>query len=258
MGESMNLYDSLYLRKSVRSYRMEAVEDEILHYLEKFMAHLEPLDEKQSVHFDLVSNVDGNLGGKGPMLVTAPYYLVISAKQAANYLLNVGFMAEQVMLYLLTKGLATCFLKYRHLPVSFSEGYEPVLLLAFGRSDKILYREAKKARRHPMKEIAVWKTPVSDDMRLIVNAGRLAPSSWNSQPWRFLVYENRIHLFCRKDPFSVSAGKKLHRVDVGLALANLYIAAEELWYQSEMEVSDHIADRAFRKKEYLITLRLSK
>lgn len=254
----MNLYEGLYLRRSVRSYRMEPVEEELLHYLEKFLEHLEMLDLSQRVHFDLVANTKREERYGGLLEVRAPYYLVVSAKPSPNYLVNAGFMLEQAMLYLLTKGLATCFLQYRGMPLAFAENYEPVVMLAFGRSDKNLYREAQKAKRKSLKEVAVWKTAVSDEIKWIVNAGRLAPSFWNSQPWRFVVYENRIHLFCRKNPFVAAKEQKLRKVDAGIALANLYLAAEELWYRSEIVVSENIAERTFQNNEYLVTLILSR
>ena len=47
---------------------------------------------------------------------------------------------------------------------------------------------------------------------------RLAPSAVNSQPWYFTHEGDTIHVHC---------SKKGNRLDVGIALAHLYVANEE-------------------------------
>ena len=59
----------------------------------------------------------------------------------------------------------------------------------------------------------------------ILEAARLAPSSMNSQPWRFVVYDNRIHIFSKKH--SAEQLKKWDEVNFGIMFANLMVAAEE-------------------------------
>lgn len=245
----MNLYEGIYMRKSVRHYCMEKVEEELLNHILNFTGHLQMLDDSQQVQFEIIDNTDG----KG-----APYYLVLSALPVQGYLLNAGFLMQQVMLYIMTKGLGSCFMQYHSLPIKQTGEMEPVIMLAFGKTDKGIYRETKKAKRLEIRDICCFKTAVSEDIRKILSAARLAPSSLNSQPWRFVAYENRIHLFCKKEKGIFRAINKLNQVDVGNALANMYLAAEELWYFSDIKRIENLSEQSLKNNEYVISIFLHK
>lgn len=83
--------------------------------------------------------------------------------------------------------------------------------------------------------------PVPDDvLRNILEAGRLAPSANNAQPWHFIVVKNpkikeklareRWNRFIRDSAFTVVGrgylNDKWSTVDVAIALENMVIAAE--------------------------------
>lgn len=250
-GRIMNLYEGINLRKSVRKYRMEKLEPALLEHILNFTSHLEMLDENQQVQFEIIENLKGKYG-------KAPYYLVMSAQPREGFLVNGGFLMEQVMLYMLTKDLGTCFNPFHNMEVHWTNGFEPVIMIAFGKSREELYRDASKARRLPLKDLCVFKEAAGDEVKKILGAGRLAPSSMNSQPWRFVVYGNHIHLFCKKSGLPIPALRKLHRIDVGIALANMYLAAEELWYTADIIKSENIKEKSFKNNEYVLSLLLKK
>ena len=149
-------------------------------------------------------------------------------------------------------------MKYHKLPIHKIQGFEPNIMLAFGKTDKSIYREAKRAKRLSISELCSFKTEVNDDMKKILDASRLAPSYLNSQPWRFVVYENRIHLFCKKAKTPFDSLKTMKRIDVGITLANMYLAAEELWYYSEIKRIDNICERTFKNNEYIVSIIIQK
>lgn len=241
----MDLYEAIYLRRSVYHFQNEAIEEKTLKNIMNFVNHLEMLDENQQVQFEIIEN---------PEKKGAPYFLVLSAKITEGYELNAGFLMQQVMLYLLTKGLGTLYVPCHKQPVKSIPGYEPVLMLAFGKTNRKIYREPRKAKRMPLKNLCSFKSELSEDMKHILEAGRMAPSKYNSQPWRFVVYENRIHLFCKKEKTMLGSAMKKHRLDAGIALANIYLAAEELWYTSEIRCLENIKEQSFSNNEYLVTI----
>lgn len=250
-GRKMNLYEGIYLRKSIRKYKMEKLDAALLEHILNFTNHLEMLDNEQQVQFEIVENLKGHYG-------KAPYYLVLSALPQEGFLVNGGFLMEQVMLYMLTKDLGTCFMPCHNRNLHLVNGFEPVVMLAFGRTEEELYRDAKKARRLPLKDLCVFKEAAGEDVKKILGAGRLSPSSLNSQPWRFVVYSNHIHVFCKKNSLPIPSLKKLRQIDVGIALANLYLAAEELWYTADFIKSENIKEQSFKNNEYVWTLLLKK
>ncbi len=254
----MNLYEGIFLRKSIRSFRMETVETKILENILNFTQHLTMLDGGQQVQFEIIESKEKKKEPQGVFTVKAPYYLVLSALPTEGYMENAGFLMEQVMLYILSKGLGTCFMAYHKMPVKKVDGFEPIVVLAFGKTTKNIYRDHKKAKRLPLKALCSFKTAVGEDIKQMLLAARLAPSSLNNQPWRFVAYENRIHVFVRKGKLMMDSAKKLQKVDVGIALANIYLTAEELWYTCDFVKSDSMKEHEFKNNEYLLTVMLKK
>ncbi|MSS64230.1 nitroreductase family protein [Velocimicrobium porci] len=251
----MNLYDAIFVRQSVRSFQLEPIEQRLLNNIMNFANHLESLDDSLEVKYEIIDKVTEQEKHNGSLWIKAPYYFVLYSKIGENYLMNAGYLLEHICLYMTTKGLATCFMQNVG-SIKKHEGYEPVLQIAFGKSNKNIYREAKKVKRLKLNEICIFKEEVCKEVQEILNAARMAPSSLNSQPWRLIVYDNRIHLFCRKEVIAFKKMKALHEIDMGIILANLCIGAEEMWLLSELMKSENILERHFRKNEYVATLKL--
>ncbi len=253
----MNLYEGIFVRKSIRSFLMEPLEQKLLDNIINFANHLEMLSPEQKVRYEIVNNVEGRhnpaqklMGGK------APYYLLLYAKETDDYLINAGYLLEQIVLYMTTKGLGSCYLGLKKF--KSTDDMEPVIMVAFGKPKKDFYEEENvRAHRKPLGELCCFKTVVSDEVKEIMKAGRLAPSSINSQPWRFVVYENRIHLFCRKEAVAPAKVKRMHLIDMGIALAHLTVAAEEFWYSPELTKLTNISEQKFKQHEYIMSVLLS-
>ena len=255
-GAVMNLYEGIFYRKSVRSFLMEPLEQRLLDNILNFANHLENLTPEQTVKYEIIKYVEEKhsfiehlTGGN------SPYYLVLHAKKTEDYLLNAGYLLEQIVLYMTTKGLGTCYLGMKRL--KSTEELEPVIAVAFGKPKKEFFEEECNAHRKPIHELVCYKTEVTEDVKEIAKAGRLAPSSLNSQPWRFVVYDNRIHLFCRKEKLIPEVMKKVRGIDMGIALAHLIVAAEEFWYSPQVTKLPNISEQKFKQHEYIITVLLS-
>lgn len=245
----MNLYEGIYKRKTIRRFLPDKIDPLLLEYILNFTSHLEMLDESQQVQFEIVESKDER---------AFPYFLVISALPVEGYELNVGFLMQQIMLYLLTKGIGSCFLKYHKLPIHEIPGFKPTIMIAFGKTNQNLTHDSKKINRLPLSDLCTFKDPENEDMKKILHAARVAPSHYNSQPWRFVVYENRVHLFCKKSKHLMEPSLTLKKIDVGCALANMFLAAEELWYFSEIKKISNISEHSFKNNEYLVSILFQK
>jgi hypothetical protein len=177
---------------------------------------------------------------------------------------------QQVALYMITKGLGCCFVG-EPLAWKEKEGMVPVLTLAFGwAKEKNIYRQEEKAARLPMKTICTLRETASEEIMEVLRAARLAPSSWNSQPWRFVVYKNRVHIFCRCKknsaaiPWKKSESRKtpgeishLNKIDMGIMMANFLLISEQLWLETEILMMENIADQEVKNYRYFLTVRFS-
>lgn len=251
----MNTFEAIFSRKSIRHFKQEKLEwDEIAELLD-FANKLPMLMEGIAVEFKLVSNIEAKQGFWGPFNVKAPYYLCISSEEKEDYMLNAGYLMQQINLYLTSKGLGTCFLvAYPGGGLKATMKYEYIVALAFGKTTSNLYRESSKANRMPESEIVVYKEEVTPDIKQVLSAARLAPSVFNSQPWRFVVYKNRIHVFAKKNLLIAKALDYNKMIDMGIMMANLLLTAEELWVDITLSKSETLKSKEFQNNEYVCTI----
>ena len=65
---------------------------------------------------------------------------------------------------------------------------------------------------------------ISDGVDEKLEAGRIAPSSMNNQPWYFRHAGDEIEVLCKKQSLIKKWMTPQNRVDMGIALGNLKIA----------------------------------
>ena len=205
----MTLNEMIYHRKSCRSFTGKPVEPE---RIEKILS-FEPkaLYPEIKVRMDIVSR------DKVKCICpwTTPQVIAIYSEETEGYLENIGFLFQQMDLYLQTMGLGVCWLglgKMNPKTTEEVEGMKFVIMLAFGdpKGDQLRH-DGKGFKRKPMEKITDQPDP-----RL--EPARLAPSAVNSQPWYFTHEGDIIHIHC---------SKKGSRLDAGIALAHLLAANEE-------------------------------
>ena len=251
--DSMNQYDAIFIRKSVKNFRTDAISEKSINQILNFTQYITDVSGKKSVNFEIWSDVDQGRTKEFHFLVKAPYYLVLSSEVLEDRFLNLGFVLEQVALYLTTKDIASNF-GGLHKEKGVS-GTRVLAVLAFGKSaeDSV---SSKKMKRLPLEHLCVFKDKVDMNIRDMISAAILAPSRMNSQPWRFVVIRNRIHVFCRKERigFKSATLESYHEFDIGMMLAHLLIAGEELWYNTEVVKSENIADKQLKNNLYMFTV----
>ena len=205
----MTLNEMIYHRKSCRSFTGVPVDGPVLEAIKAFP--MKPLYPEMGVHWEIVSREQV----KCICPWTTPQLIAIYSEEAEGYLENIGFLFQQMDLYLQTLGLGVCWLGMGRMNPKTTRqvaGMKFVIMLAFGhpRGDQ-LRRDRKEFKRKPMEKI----TDRPDDR---LEPARLAPSAVNSQPWHFTHEGDTIHVWC---------SRKGSRLDAGIALAHLYAANEE-------------------------------
>lgn len=210
----MNLYDSIFKRKSIRKYDMNPLPEAVLEEIEAFARIIKPLDETIKVAYTVVSHV------KNILPVKAPHYFIISSENKEGYLTNAGFMFEQMNLYLSSKGLGSCWLGMAKPEEKMETKLEFVIILCFGKSIGSPYRELSEFKRKPLSLISRGQ-----DDRL--ESARLAPSATNSQNWFFVCEKGKIHIYQKKlNPLKMAIYGKMNKIDIGIAACHLYLATE--------------------------------
>ena len=205
----MTLKEMIYKRKSCRSFTGRPVDGEMLEQILSFEPR--PLYPEIRVRMDIV----GRDKVRCICPWTTPQLIAVYSEEKEGCLENIGFLFQQLDLYLQTLGLGVCWLGMGRMNPKTTEeveGMSFVILLSFGHPKGNALRESPaEFKRKSMKEIAD-----APDPRL--EPARLAPSAVNSQPWYFVHEGAALHVYC---------AKKGSRLDIGIALAHLYVANEE-------------------------------
>ena len=205
----MTLNEMICRRKSCRSFTGTPVDGEMIEKILSFEP--KPLYPQIKVRMDIV----GKDKVKCICPWTTPQLITVYSEETEGYPENIGFLFQQLDLYLQTLGLGVCWLGLGRMNpknAPEAEGMKFVIMLAFGHPKGLqLRQDGKEFKRKSMEKITDKADP-----RL--EPARLAPSAVNSQPWYFTHEGDTIRVHC---------SKKGSRLDAGIALAHLYAANEE-------------------------------
>ena len=246
----MSLYDAIFSRTSCRKFSGEAVSEDRLVHLEKYLSLIRALDPKIRTRFVLLRTRETGERPSGHFVVKAPYYLVLYSEKAERSAENAGYLMEQAVLYLTVYGVATCYqgaANASSLPQA-PEGMKPVITVAFGMPAKV---SSGRSKRKKTEDICTFREGAGAPVRKIVEAARVAPSALNRQPWFLVAGPARIHVFCRPTPFL-----KGQELDCGIALLHLMLAAEEEWFTPKAVRVKKLPDNLPPRMKYIGTVLL--
>ena len=214
----MTLNEMMCHRKSCRSFTGKSVDAEMIEKILSF--ELKPLYPEIKVRMDIVSR------DKVKCICpwTTPQLITVYSEEADGYLENIGFLFQQMDLYLQTLGLGVCWLGMGRMnpkTTTIVEGMKFVIMLAFGhpKGDQLRH-DLKGFKRKPMELITDKPDP-------ILEPARLAPSAVNSQPWYFTHDGALVNAYCRKKGFLRSVISEMNYIDMGIALSHLYVSAPD-------------------------------
>ena len=214
----MDLSEQIYVRKSCRKY----LDDEIdMSAIKEFMDNVKPLTREINYSYEILAKDKLNIRTRWK----APYYLALYSDKKDNYGVNIGFIFQQLSLFLQSLDIGSCWVGMASLK---ENNPKFVIAISFGKSND-LTREISQFKRKSLSEIAD-----TEDERLI--PAQLAPSAVNSQPWYFKQSDEGFDVY--KVKHNIVKRKilgKWNDVDIGIALSHLYVSNPETF---EFEVKD--------------------
>jgi nitroreductase len=228
----MQLAEMIVKRQSIRRYEKRMVEPETVAQIFAFIDTMKPLYADIGVKAELVEK--NKVKSLFPWVT--PQVIAIFSEDKEGMMENVGFLYQQLDLYLQSIGLGTCWLgvgrpnEEEIISCTEQGAMQYVIMMSFGYPKEPLYRDSVlDFRRKELSEIA-------DEADSRLEPARLAPSSMNSQPWYFVHDGQWIHVYCVQK--GVEKAKKLNRLDTGIALAQLYISNVETFRFVKQEVPE--------------------
>jgi hypothetical protein len=119
------------------------------------------------------------------------YCLLIYSEEKEFYLLNIGYMFEQLDLYLASKDIGVCWYGMGKVNEPQYENLDYVIMMALGKGSESEFRkDYKKSKRKETRDIWIgdWGFEIADVVKY-------APSACNTQPWRVVAENNTLKIY---------------------------------------------------------------
>ena len=232
-------------RKSVRTYKEQAIPEKTLNQVRDYLKHDTGLFEVPITFSILHAREDGV---SSPVIIGADTYIAGKYKKQKNAELSFGYAFEKFILYAASLGLGTVWLAATIDRKAFEKAIQlkedevmpavtPLGYAAEKRSirETMMRKGMKSDSRVPFGELFFrdnFQNPLSEKdagiWQLPLEMVRLAPSATNKQPWRIVVEKGRVHFYEKKTPgYAKEVTGDIQKVDLGIALCHFEIAAEE-------------------------------
>lgn len=214
------LYEAMFHRKSIRKYNMTPIPMSVFTELQKFASSAKPLDG--NIKYDFSYHTTDDV--KNLLPIKAPHYICLYSEKKENYLMNAGFILQQIDLYLSANNLGSCWLgmaKPSKQVQKLKKDLEFVIMIAFGNTEEQVHRtDSSEFNRKSLS--AISNISGADE---ILEPVRLAPSASNSQPWFFSGESKEIIVSREKlNLFKASLYGKMNQIDIGIALYHLWLS----------------------------------
>ena len=237
-----SLYDMIFKRKSFHLFRNignEKISSEELRDIEDYISKLTPL--VNDIKYKIVVTKNGATCMRGQ-----EYCILFYSEKKENYLQNIGYLGEQLDLYLVSKNIGTLWFGIGRAKEQQLDGLDYVIMIAIAKVDDAskFRKDMYKSKRKELNE--VWLGESYSDIGDIV---RFAPSACNSQPWLVEVDSDSLSVYRYKKEgkrgiMPKNMVKFYNQIDIGIFLCFLELCLNKnnISYEKEIFVEkDHEA-----------------
>ncbi|HPF82574.1 MAG TPA: nitroreductase family protein [Bacilli bacterium] len=220
-----DLYEMIFKRKSFHLFRdvgKERISDEEIEEIEKIFSTFKPLIKDIKVEIKIVKNSTTCKRGQ-------EYCILFYSEKKDNYLQNIGYLGEQLDLYLVSKNIGTLWFGIGKTKEDKINDLDFVIMMAIGKidSEDKFRKDMYKSKRKELSEI--W---IGNDYTNIGNIIRFAPSACNTQPWIVESSDDelKIYRYRKEGKIGIMPKNKViyyNQIDVGIFLCFLELCLEK-------------------------------
>lgn len=263
----MEYKDLISRIKSVRDYKKDAVGPEVIQKIEDYFPGSKRLIQDIKTEAVLKNREEvydklKNIAGYNEIMIDAPHYLIFLSEEKDRYIENTGYAVQDIMLRAFELGVGSCWITIHDadlikekLNIKSEKKLTALIALGFdGSKNKVVYENA--GEYNPTKaQVSIVEDNVSERLRIsdvvymnkwgenadpdeIANLGlleaffyaRLAPSTKNRQPWRFIYDNGTVVLAVRKDP---SINNYEEKIDTGIVMLYFKLIVDSTLFNIE-------------------------
>ncbi len=218
-------YPDIFKRKSFHLFRNTGTEKITASELEDIK---KAYDSFEALYPDIKTAIRIVPAEKVNFKRDAEYCILIYSEKKDNYLLNAGYIGEQLDLYLVHNGIGSLWFGIGKADEASFNDLEYVIMIAIRKvNDLSLFRKDMfKAKRKPIGEI--W----CGDTLGVAEIACFSPSACNTQPW-FVRNENNlltVYRYKKEGKRGIMPAKAVayyNRIDIGIFLCILEICMAE-------------------------------
>lgn len=237
MNREQLFYDMIFKRKSFHLFKeIGQISVEELREIEDVYKALNPLVGEIKTDIRIVP-ADETTCKRGQ-----EYCILLYSEKKDNYLQNIGYIGEQLDLYLASKNIGALWFGIGKVEEKQHNGLDFVIMIAIAKMPEDKFRKDMfKSKRKPLDE--VW---CLDEYADIGNVARFAPSACNTQPWIVEKSDDILKVFRYKKPGKrgiMPADKVAYynRIDIGIYLLFLEICLAQQGIEFERNL---LADKS--------------
>ena len=231
------LYDMIFKRKSFHLFRNignDPITEDELNDIEKEFLKLKPLVKDIKVQIKIVK--------KESILRGQEYCILFYSEKKDNYLQNIGYIGEQLDLYLVSKNIGTLWFGIGKPEEDQLDELDFVIMMAISKVDspEKFRKDMYKSKRKELSEI--WK---GESYQEIGNIVRFAPSACNTQPWKVEATkkEIKVYRYRKEGKRGIMPKDKViyyNQIDIGIFLCFLELCLDhnKIDYKRELYIEE--------------------
>lgn len=220
--------------KSVRDFKEKAIESECFNEIESYIKKSKKLLPELNIELKIFDNEETyeklkNVAGYNGHMIKAPSYAVILSDVKQGYIENSGYIGEKLILKARDLDIDSCWVTFNDSDIikeklNISSNKEVTAIIALGYGiDKNIKNKSGSERLGVEKIVYMDKWGINTSIDELEERGlldafsyaRMAPSTLNRQPWRFIIDGGKIILAVKKDDFTSNYERG---IDAGIAM----------------------------------------
>lgn len=233
-GLFMNYKKLILDGKSVREFKEKAIEAECFNEIESYIKKSKRLLPEVNIELKIFDSRETyeklkNVAGYNGHMIKAPSYAVILSDVKQGYIENSGYIGERLILKARDLDIDSCWVTFNDsdiikekLDISSNKEVTAIIALGYG-IDKNIKNKSGSERLGVEKIVYMDKWGINTSIDELEERGlldafsyaRMAPSTLNRQPWRFIIDGGKIILAVKKDDFTSNYERV---IDAGIAM----------------------------------------
>lgn len=238
----MDFYSQIFKRKSFHIFRnIGKLSEDDISKLNVFVNSVTPLDSSIRTEIRIVPESETTCK-RG-----AEYCILFYSEKKGEYLRNIGYMGEQIDLYLASQDIGALWYGIGRPKEIQSNGLDFVIMIAIAKMPKNKFRKDMfKSKRKPIDEIWIGETLG------IAEIVRFAPSACNTQPWITENTREELVVYRYKKPgkrgiMPANKVRYYNRIDIGIYLFMLETCLSHEGYTWERTLYEDNVDDSIEK-----------